>query len=287
MVSDRDIDMFKELVQSSPPDVIYLNRKSDKMLMDLWSVPKKKSTGKEQVILPSDIFNVGTIPLLDCKIVIDERDEYPENGGIIEFRVKVLTEYQDYLNNAALETNCAALVGIFQVYCPGGWIAIPLCCKPLTDGIAFHNEMGVYKNGKLTMALLDIGIAQGCFECMSTWYGVQIALLHPVVQNVFRNPKCDVMKDTNRVSSKSSKRKPKVKYIKKHIINEDELKQMIYGERNSSKSYNRKALIWYVIGHWRTCANGKRVFVRPCWKGALRDTKIVESREREVLISSI
>ena len=89
MVSDRDIDMFKELVQSSPSDVIYLNRKSDKMLMDLWSVPKKKSTGKEQVILPSDIFNVGTIPLLDCKIVIDERDEYPENGGIIEFRVKV------------------------------------------------------------------------------------------------------------------------------------------------------------------------------------------------------
>ena len=70
------------------------------------------------------------------------------------------------------------------------------------------------------------------------------------------------------------------KYIKQHIISTGELDIAIYGD---SRGYTRRSFIWYVIGHWRVYADGKKVFVKPYWKGALRDVRMtIEEREREI-----
>ena len=53
----------------------------------------------------------------------------------------------------------------------------------------------------------------------------------------------------------------------------------------SGKKNKRHALLWHVIGHWRTYKSGKKVFVQPYWKGALREVKnMEEAREREINI---
>ena len=83
-----------------------------------------------------------------------------------------------------------------------------------------------------------------------------------------------------------------VKYIKVHYLEPQELDKALYGECDESENANglkratkRRALVWYVIGHWRTRGNGKKIFVRPYWKGALREIKkAIPERGREIII---
>ena len=82
----------------------------------------------------------------------------------------------------------------------------------------------------------------------------------------------------NKKSDKKGKKKP-LRYIKRHILNAEELKKRIHGENN----FQRHTLVWYVIGHWRKYADGRKIFIQPYWKGALRELKNGEIREREIV----
>ena len=101
---------------------------------------------------------------------------------------------------------------------------------------------------------------------MSTWYGVQIAHLHPQVKEVFQNP-ARVHVEAKQAKVKQKRRK--VKYIKRHVISIDALNRIA----TDGETTNRKCLAWYVTGHWRTYKDGKKVFVNPYWKGAVRGLK--------------
>jgi len=115
---------------------------------------------------------------------------------------------------------------------------------------------------------------------LETWYGIQIALLHPTVKEVFRNPRTAILKDSK---TDKKRKKNKVRYIKEHIINAEELDKLIYGE-SDKRTIKRHALVWYVIGHWRTLKNGNTIFVKPYWKGALRELKKpMPERERVIV----
>ena len=46
-------------------------------------------------------------------------------------------------------------------------------------------------------------------------------------------------------------------------------------------------MLWYVAGHWRTYKDGRKIFIKPHWKGPLRDSKNkigIETRERVIPI---
>lgn len=272
------VDYVKMLDNSHPTDVIRLTHKSDTMLSDLWSIPQQKATGQELVYIPSDLFFANTIPLLDCKIVIDETADI-ENGVVTEIRVKILPDFHDLLANSENEQDIT--VGLAQLFIPNGYIVAPLDVRFGNKAIGIANGW-VSQNGNIIDFPLPTEAYRWIWLCLATWYGIQIALLHPTVRDVFRNPARIPTEKSNKKAKNHGKRPP-VRYIKKHIITPNELEELVYGV-SCSKSFRRKALIWYVIGHWRTYKNGRKVFIQPYWKGALRDTNKNRSREREIII---
>lgn len=115
------------------------------------------------------------------------------------------------------------------------------------------------------------------------WYNIQVALLHPTIKDVFAHPRMEPITKETTVRKKGKViKKRTVRYIKRHVINLDDIEK-----KKSSRSFNRKTLAWYVIGHWRTCPKSKKkYFVKGYWKGELREAKMHESelRKREVVI---
>lgn len=271
-------DIVKKVERSFPTDIIRLTHESDKMLTDLWSIPQQKSTGHLEVYVPSDLFHVGTVPLLDCKIIIDETADL-EHGVVTEVRVKIFPEFHATLTNS---DGADVMMGAIQYFVPTGYILVPLYTRLGKESIAIGSKGWINQNG-VVVETQSVSVAHELlWQCLTTWYGIQIALLHPVVKNVFATPARLQQKTEQTKSKKHGKRTP-VKYVKRHIINQNELKDLVYG-KSDGKNYCRKALIWYVIGHWRTYKNGHKVFIQPYWKGALRDTGHTKSRERELIL---
>ena len=114
---------------------------------------------------------------------------------------------------------------------------------------------------------------------VSTWYGIEIAMLHPTVKEIFQHPK--MKKERISKAERKDNDNKVYRYVRHHYIKTDELETAIYGKH----SINRKALIWYVTGHWREYRKtGKKIFIQPYWKGALRETKQAKPRNREIIL---
>lgn len=117
------------------------------------------------------------------------------------------------------------------------------------------------------------------YAFMETWYGIQIALLHPTVKNIFKGGRKE--RDGEAKFDKKPGTKRPVRYIKKRVINKDDIQRCLNGD---GEAVNRHTLVWYVIGHWRKLANGTKQFIKPYWKGPLRELKMaLDDREREIV----
>ena len=81
---------------------------------------------------------------------------------------------------------------------------------------------------------------------------------------------------------KGGKKRRVVRYIKKHVITAEDLEQTSF---KGKSGFTRHTPIWYVIGHWRHYSDGKKVFIKPYWKGEMRHLRIdLDGREREIVI---
>lgn len=263
--------LIQEISKSCSTDIVNLTRESDEELIYLW---EKRG---EKVTIPSDLFFAQTIPLMDVEISVDERKQ---GGIVVNYRVVIFDNYKEKLDSEDIETVGAVIIpvqGITEIIIPirilNGFDSI------LNGSIGFRN-MTKFQRDSISKNLSVAQIAQQMIEAMETWYGLQIALLHPTVKEVFLNPENAKRNQLKEHMNKNSKKK--IKYVKKHIVNPEDLKKKIHGE---SKNFSRKALIWYVTGHWRTYKNGNKVFINPYFKGALRETKkLSDMREREIII---
>ena len=285
MDEDSNNALLERLSKSKPSDVVNLDRASDLALIRLWEDSAKRLLPSKGVMIPSDLFFAGTVPLLDFHIVIDERgEEYPD-GQIVNYRVVVFEDYLDIIQ--AANGNNAIVGVIVRDYEISGGALLPIVVVEGIDYLVMgpigYANMSPKHREFVESSIPVQDVARTVIALMETWYGIQIALLHPQVKEVFLNPKTVV---DSVISGKSSKKKKnKVKYIKKHIINKDELEVLIYGDE--PKSLRRHTLAWYVIGHWRATQNGRKTFVRPHWKGALRHAKIINvERERVIAQAS-
>lgn len=270
--------IIKKIENSSPSDVIYLTNNEDVQLIDLW-----EKGDKSNIVIPSDLFFANTIPLMDCKISVDERGI----GGInCSYRVVIFEDYAEKIKSS--HENDVILVGAVIIPASkSGDIIIPINIVHGVDfipicPIGFRNMPNACQQ-KIKQSINQSQLAQMLICTMETWYGIQIALLHPEVKEVFKNPQTVRDYGCTKNNSKNNKKK-RVRYIKKHVINKDELEKRIYG---TTKTIKRHALLWYVIGHWRTYKDGRKVFIQPYWKGALRNERsVVEAREREIVIKN-
>lgn len=263
----------KKVNNCSPDDVICLSDSDDKYLSTFW----KKGT---EFGAPSDLFFADTIPLLDCKITVDET--MVPNGKSISYRVTVFDDYKEIINKSQDNIVCVGAI-TFPDNSIGKYIeAVPLfVCNGndymIVQGVLFSN-LYKKKHGSLTFGQ----VVKMANEFYVTWYGIQIALLHPLLKEITekRTLVSDWQsKDTNGYT------KRKVKYIRKLVLDKNEIEKALQ-KTNNGRPINRKTLVWYVIGHWRHYQNGKKIFIHPYWKGALRELKssINEQRERTIAI---
>lgn len=138
---------------------------------------------------------------------------------------------------------------------------------------------GRINNGSLIEYILRL--QSSISMSITAFYSVNAALLNPVIVDVYNN-KTSRIPDRSVTAKKPSKR-GKIRYIKRHFMTVDDVDKAF-----EKRGFVRKAMIWYVTGHWREYKSGKKVFIQGYWKGALRNMKDtvfkdLEPRERELI----
>lgn len=267
---------------SKPTDLIELNKDSIDLLIEMIS------PGKDELsYIPSDILFLDTIPIPDvivnCKF----------SNGEGKFRVVIYPDYKKNIDSS--DENNPAKIGAIILYINDSKFFIEIEILKGFDYIITSSDVGYHKvSTNVREYIIDkfpvADFLKSFSANLAIWYGLQISLLNPIIKDVFvKNTSMTVLKEpehrnskftTN--NSKKEKRKGKIRYIKRHIINADDI-----NKRHNSQ-YERKTFSWYVIGHWRTYKNGHKVFIKPYWKGVLRNSKKYMDepiRERELVVS--
>jgi len=281
---DTNNNLIMQASRSKPSDNIYLNEESDKAMTELWSSASFKTTDNNYAI-PSDLFFANTIPLLDCLITFDERKSNSGNKlAVAEFRVVVFDNYIELINNA---TDELIVVGLAILHLPitGGEIFCQIIVVKGNNTIYSSDKKGYrYMSEDERADLANDFVFANTFDkniksMMGTWYGIQIAMLHPLTKEIFRNPR--LIKLAPRTHPQH--RHNKVKYIKYHIINANEIESRLYGDNPDDSvqvKYKRHKLLWYCAGYHMPSKDNK--FIQPHWKGPLRGLKSGDDRERVI-----
>jgi len=306
-MNETDNQAFlSKLSKSTPSDSINLTEASVEKLMSLW---KEDHHSDKLGDIPSDILFSGTIPLPDCKITVNELVGREKNQKI-SFRVAIFENYMDIIKNTP-ESEIATVGGVeMKLNEMVAEVIAPLMIKQgennniLVKQIAYKSDFTQHRRDYMSQHY-EQGQVINAFQKMiaatlRTWYSMQIALLHPVIKNVFANPKTGILEPEEKKPVSKKKRKPKVKYIKYHKIDPEDLDNILHGswqdknEPNENvqdgevRKYERHTLAWYSIGHWRELQNGKKTFVQGAWKGPLREKHSPESPpERDRVIAQV
>lgn len=272
------IECLKQFHDYEPSDVIYLTKEQDKNIMHLWGFGQGFKT------IPSDILFAKRVPLTDCQIIVDERQD---GGTITDFRIRIFDDYAERVDRIMREkSESEESVGVLFFHTPDGYVVfLRLYVLYGVDGLLFKNEVGLYPFCEKSVPGNTYGfyISFGV-QLLATWYGIQVALLHPHVQEIFKKPQR--MKIQGSSSCKEQKHKRKTKYIRKHYVNFGVLNDQ--HSTSEQRSFDRKCLAWYVIGHWRHYSNGTKTFIQPYWKGVLRDIKSnMDGDERQRQIDDV
>ena len=140
-----------------------------------------------------------------------------------------------------------------------------------------------YKNPYLFKSNAD-GLFDTMFAYLRVWYGIQVGLLNPSVEHVFKDNTDPKHPFVEKKKDRKGKTKTKIRYVRRLVITDDVFEECL------DRSYIRTKLCWYVTGHWRnqaTKTGHKKIFIQGYWKGVARDTKHVEEpREREMVLKS-
>lgn len=264
--------LWDSINKSKPTDIIVSDEETNMKIADIWC--KKEKSG-----IPSDIFFMNTIPIMDMYIDIKLALDIEKT---LRFRIVIFSNYQNLISNndpddpvtigaIIAHFNCSSIVSTIDVLKGYDYLmsGIELGYKNLSETTRKQIEGGM-NVAEIQSVMCDI---------LAAWYGIQISCLHPTVKEIFSKGRISVLEDnTNKHGNKkiNKNKKKKVKYVKRHYITIDDINEKF------NSSYNRKSLCWYVTGHWRTYKTGKKVFIKPYWKGILRESKNTEIREREV-----
>ena len=264
-LNGEDIAVTRRIIASShPSDYIVMTAREEKYLSELFCINQR---GFQEV--PSDIFFSKTVPMMDCLIYCPETHS--------NYRVIVNERYKESIDIALRSGGKTAVC-----------VAIIVTNWRSTDQVSFFfpvfvwpgNDKAYFTWAGPTRERDEPEYEKHFGECysilrgnagdiMSFWYCIQLALLHPVIKEVFSKPR--IIKLEESCGGGERRRKRSAKYIKRHVITVDKIDAVINEE--SSRTINRKCLAWYVIGHWRHYKDGREIFIQPYWKGALRELR--------------
>ncbi len=267
----KDIDNGVVTI-SLPPDIVLAN-----------TIPLKHMHC--EVIDPDNRRRIWEINIMDRYIFLKDDDSVGESINPEEAISKFASSNSDesllYVGSVRMTIELSSKTIIEFI--------VPLAIS--RDNMWTINQIVSYTvNGKdrayrydSTMAFDEEFLAHQFRNGVATFYAVNVLLLNPVIQEVFQNTVEMIPIDTKPKKSSKAPSKHKIRYIKKIVINMDEIDRAF-----EKRGFIRHSMIWYVTGHWREYKNGKKVFIQGYWKGALRNMKDtafqnLEPRERELV----
>lgn len=271
--------------RSKPNDFIRLTHPEMEKLESLWTrfLPPGSDIG-DKMTVPSDLLLAGTIPLTDVVMELD----MDNNGKMYRFRIVIFEDYkeiiQDYMDG---DSEDAVIVGVCirQFTEPGTGNEIGFPITVFKDGDYINNvEMMYYRNIPNGYKQDAIPVVLGFLlqsGALGIWYGIQLALLNPVTKEAFVRAGKEKYKDSVCVGNGAIYRKGATRYIKRMKLHEGNFDTLLH---STGKSYTRHTLAWRVIGHWRHYQNGKSVFIKPYWKGLMKNIQKQDCRERKLVI---
>lgn len=296
MDREENITILNKINLTSPSDLIRLDTESDRKLCKMWTESAMKQSEDGKVYLPSDLFFAETIPLMDCEIEIDERNNPKLKSilrNVVKFRVVIWEDYYEYLSCTPDGKTCsvgALMINMDDKDSKGKvpQIIMEIKCMAGSPYVLRSNRIG-YRGFPTDMmpkieklfSGRDVtrGLGQDFFTYMETWYGVQVSLLHPVYKTVYAKPQVE-KREKKLNNAKPGKKKRSSKIIRRHVIRLDDFEKTI---PDKYKSFNRQTLAWYVVGHFRHYETKEEpTFVKGHWRGPLREVKenIDEGRDR-------
>ena len=278
-------EMYSGSIPRVKETIVITEEKRDKLIS---IIPAEKSTVKEKdycegFIIRGDIIVAGTIPSPDIEMVLDFPNMKDVSGRIIilpkedilEMMRSALSSDENPIPVGFLEINIQHLVKVT--------VMIKMLDNLIFDWVPIIKVPQRIRNmsdeGLLRESLEEIcKIRDTFFLC---WYGIQIALLNPVLEERFHRETVPYEDNKKRTNKKKS---PK-RYVKKITI--DDISDLTFAKEKGH--HQIKEPFWWVTGHWRNqkIKNGhKRIFIQGYWKGILREVaeeKNQEPREREIV----
>lgn len=247
-------------------------------------IPMEKTSAKddyEGAIIRGDIIVAGTIPSPDIEMVLDFPNMKDVSGRIIILPKEDILEM---MKTPSFSDETPIPVGFLEInihHLVKVTVMIRMLDNLIFDWVPIIKVPQRIKNmsneGLLRESLEEVcKIRDTFFLC---WYGIQIALLNPVLVERFHRetvPYEDNKKCTNK------KKSPK-RYVKKITI--DDISDLTFAKEKGH--HQIKEPFWWVTGHWRnqkTKDGHKRIFIQGYWKGILREVaESKEPRERELV----
>ena len=270
LLSDAErVRLWSSVRKYSPTDSVVLDESDADELSTLWNANNKWENS-----IPSDLLYAKTIPLPSLEISLQH------NGRICSsFSVYIFDGYQnivDAFDQNSTENSTAAIIGaiVCRTIKNNAEFFCPLILKS-GDSVLYRSMYGWRVHNNWDFERLEFNLSLAYFESyinmfLKIWYGVQIAMLHPAIKEVFSHPQ------TMALEPKKNQHKPKkrsVKYVKRHVIQTHVIHDLLKAPTGTGRKNARHTMSWYVTGHWRKNKRGGKSFIEGYWKGPLRHLK--------------
>ena len=210
----------------------------------------------------------GTVPINDIEINF----VHPEKGNVCS-RFVVNPSFAETYNNAngkGASAGFIALIAVFQARRKERTL-VPILVTPEGELAFCKGEDFCYivdEEGKFLArhhsVNSDEAFSGAVCAMLDWWCFIQTCLTNPPIRERFA-----ALSRTKTIPKGDTKKKRgTVRYVKTHYLDPEEWG--IIKKSESGRTYT--CLAWYVIGHWREYKNGHRVFIKPYWKGTMRNS---------------
>lgn len=253
-------DLSSWALRCCPTDHVTVDHEGDLALLQLYN-------HLDGGHVPADIFVEDTIPLPALRLTVDERTF--RGGDETAVSISDIFILPSELRGHRLYDGACIAGYVKHIRLPGEQkLRHNLPGVPIFEKDGFF---AAFTGGSLQGAVL----AKHAANMLETWYGVQIAMLHPYTRYVYTDY-------TETFFKREGLTKEQKKYVQRYIRTINLSGDVVAREIKSHKH----CPIWYVVGHYRQYKSGQRSFVKPHFRGAARHLGRVLLRDRVVDIAT-
>lgn len=235
----------------------------------------------------ADILMAGICPVFD---VLLETETPKMLGDVLYGRVMIFPD----LVERVVDLTGELYIGVLLLYTERIKVVLPFKVSETQNTLVFDDTFGVvsddpnevefYKNNP---ELIDqTMIKKNTKFYMELWYGIMWVILNPMTRVIVRKNKEEydtipVVVDHEEAATPEITTNTTIKYVKTKVITSED-----FDKCADKIAHTIHKDCWYVTGHYReqpTKKGIKRIYIKPYWKGPMRELKIHDTRNRELV----